>query len=279
MRTLRYVLCDVFTDRPLEGNPLCVFTDARGLDTATMQALAREVNLSETAFVLSPERGGHARVRIFGPRRELAFAGHPVLGTAFVLGGPLQSFDVQLELEAGLVRVQLEREGARISFGWMSQPTPRPIVPPSAEDVLGALGIRFPVVAFEAFDNGVPRLCITLPSAELVQGLTPDFSALARATEYGVGVFHAADERCVARYFAPARGVNEDAATGSFAGILGLSLFQRGLLQPGQVLRIAQGEQVGRPSTLYARIDTSAPEPAVEVGGAARIVARGQFLI
>src|ERR1700712_4840822 len=101
-----------------------------------MQALAREVNHSETAFVLSPERGGHARVRIFGPRRELAFAGHPVLGTAFVLGGPLQSFDVQLELEAGLVRVQLEREGARISFGWMSQPTPRPLVPPAAEDVL-----------------------------------------------------------------------------------------------------------------------------------------------
>jgi trans-2,3-dihydro-3-hydroxyanthranilate isomerase len=279
VRTLRYVLCDVFTDRPLEGNPLCVFTDARGLDTATMQALAREMNLSETAFVLSPERGGHARVRIFGPRQELAFAGHPVLGTAFVLGGPLQAFDVQLELEAGLVRVQLEREGARISFGWMSQPTPRPIVPPAAEAVLGALGISVPVVAFEAFDNGARRLCITLPSAELVQGLTPDFSALARATEYGVGVFHAGDEGCVARYFAPARGVNEDAATGSFAGILALSLFQHGRLQPGQVLRIAQGEPVGRPSTLYARVDTSGPEPAVEVGGAARIVARGQFLI
>jgi trans-2,3-dihydro-3-hydroxyanthranilate isomerase len=92
-------------------------------------------------------------------------------------------------------------------------------------------------------------------------------------------VFHAANERCLARYFAPARGVNEDAATGSFAGILALSLFQQGRLQPGQVLCIAQGEHVGRPSTLYARIDTSAPEAAVEVGGAARIVARGQFQI
>jgi trans-2,3-dihydro-3-hydroxyanthranilate isomerase len=279
VRTLRYVLCDVFTDRPLEGNPLCVFTDARGLDTATMQALAREVNLSETAFVLSPERGGHARVRIFGPRRELAFAGHPVLGTAFVLGGPLQSFDVHLELEAGLVRVQLEREGARISFGWMSQPTPRPSTPQNAEQVLAALGVQVPVVAFEAFDNGAPRLCITLPSVELVHGLTPDFAALGRATDAGVGVFCPTGERCVARYFAPARGVNEDAATGSFAGLLALSLYQRGRLQPNQVLSIEQGEHVGRPSMLYARVGATTPDVAIEVGGAARIVARGQFSI
>jgi trans-2,3-dihydro-3-hydroxyanthranilate isomerase len=279
VRTLRYVVCDVFTDRPLEGSPLWVFTDARGLDPATMQALARELNLSKTVFVSSPERDGHARLRIFGPRLEPAFGGYPVLGAAVVLGGPLQSSDVQLELETGLVRVRLEREAARISFGWMSQPAARSVVPPAAEDVLTALGIRVPVVAYEAFDNGAPLLCVTLPSAELVHELEPDFSALARATDCGIGVFHAAGERCVARYFAPARGVNEDAATGSFAGILALSLFQRGRLQPGQVLCIAQGEHIGRPSTLYARIDVSMPEPAVEVGGAASIVGRGQFLI
>lgn len=279
MRTLRYVVCDVFTDRPLEGNPLWVFTDARGLDPFTMQAIAREVNLSETVFVTSPERGGHARLRIFGPRLELAWGGYPALGAAFVLGGPLQSSDVLLELETNVVRVRLEREAARISFAWMSQPTPRAVVPPATEQLLAAFGVPAPVVAFEAFDNGAPRLSLELPSAELVHRLSPDFSALARATKCGIGVYHAAGERCVARYFSPARGVNEDAATGSFAGIMAFSLFQRGRLQPGEVLCIAQGEHIGRPSTLYARIDASAPEPAVEVGGAACIVGRGQFLI
>jgi trans-2,3-dihydro-3-hydroxyanthranilate isomerase len=275
---VRYVLCDVFTDRPLQGSPLCVFTDARGLDAATMQALAREVSLSESAFVLPPERDGHARVRIFGPRHEL-FTAHPALGTAFVLGGPLQSFDVHLEFDAGIVRVQLEREGARISFGWMTQPTPRPLAAPASKSVLEALGIDAADVALEAFDNGAPQFCITLPSAELVHGLTPDFSALARATEWGVGVFYQAGERCLARYFAPSDGVREAAATGSFASVLALSLFRRDCLRPGQVLTIEQGEHVERPSTLYARVDTSAPQVAVEVGGAAQIVARGQFLI
>nr|MDQ2647419.1 PhzF family phenazine biosynthesis isomerase [Myxococcota bacterium] len=101
MRTFRYVLCDVFTDRPLTGNPLAVFTDGRGLSTETQQAIAREMNLSETVFVLPPERGGHARLRIFTPRQELPFAGHPVLGTAFVLAGPLQSSEMRLETGAG----------------------------------------------------------------------------------------------------------------------------------------------------------------------------------
>lgn len=279
MKTLRYVLCDVFTDRPLEGNPLWVFTDARGLDGPTMEALAREVNLAEAVFVSSPERGGHARLRILGPRLELAWGGYPALGAAFVLGGPLQSADVLLELETNVVRVRLEREAARISFGWMSQPTPRSVAPPATEHLLAAFGLSAPVVAFEAFDDGAPRLSLELPSADLVHGLAPDFLALARATECGVGVFHAAGESCVARYFSPARGVNEDAATGSFAGIMAFSLFRRGRLQPGRVLCITQGEHIGRPSTLYSRIDASAPEPAVEVGGAACIVGRGQFLI
>lgn len=278
MRTLRYVFCDVFTDRPLEGTPLCVFTDARGLAPGTMQALAAEINLPETVFVSSPERGGHAHLRIFGPRRELASGGHSVLGTAFVLGGPLQSYDVQLETAAGLVRVRLEREAARISFGWMSQATPRSIAPPAPEAVLAALGIQLPVVAFEAFDEGVQRLCITLSSAELVRGLAPDFSALARATECSIGVYHAAAERCVARCFGPTPGANEEPPSAAFAGIFALSLSRRGGLESG-VLGIASSEHIRRPTTLYARIEASASEPALEVGGTACIVGRGQFLI
>jgi trans-2,3-dihydro-3-hydroxyanthranilate isomerase len=285
--TLRYVLVDVFTENPLEGNPLCVFTDARALTPEKMQALARELNLSETTFVLPPEQGGHARVRIFTPERELQFAGHPTLGTAFVLGGPMQIEDIRLELGVGIVPVHLEREAARVSFGWMTQPTPRPIAGPEQQPVLAALGLRSPPWAWQAYDNGGPRhLCVGVEDPALVSGLRPDFSALGRAWEFGVGVFHCgsgglaaeAGPVCHARYFAPALGVNEDPATGSFAGPLALHLSRAGRLRPGQQLRIQQGAEVKRPSTLYARVSADA-EPRVEVGGCARIVARGQFLI
>src|SRR6185312_3300856 len=124
MRTFRYVVADVFTDTPLAGNPLAVFTDGRGLDDEEMQRLARELNLSETVFVLSPESGGHARIRIFTPVQEIPFAGHPTLGTAFVLAAPLQLIEIRLETGSGIVPVVLEREGARIIFGWMEQPIP-----------------------------------------------------------------------------------------------------------------------------------------------------------
>ena len=113
MPTLRYVVADVFTDRPLAGNQLAVFTDGRGVDDETMQALARELKFSETVFVLPPSEGGHARIRLFTPSRELPFAGHPVLGSAFVLAAPLQLGEIRLETGAGVVPVVLEREGAR----------------------------------------------------------------------------------------------------------------------------------------------------------------------
>ena len=108
MQTNRYVIVDVFTDRPLAGNQLAVFTDARGLDTETMQALAHEINFSESTFVLTPENGGNAKIRIFTPLSELPFAGHPTLGTAFVLGGPLQTNELRLETGRGIVLVRLE---------------------------------------------------------------------------------------------------------------------------------------------------------------------------
>jgi trans-2,3-dihydro-3-hydroxyanthranilate isomerase len=107
---LRYVVADVFTDTPLTGNQLAVFTDGRELEPETMQALALEVGFSETVFVLPAEGAGDVRIRIFTPRVELPFAGHPVLGTAFVLGGPLQRGVLQLETGSGLVPVELERD-------------------------------------------------------------------------------------------------------------------------------------------------------------------------
>src|SRR5579872_355846 len=125
MRRLRYVVCDVFTDRPLAGNQLAVFTDARDLDPLTMQALAKELRFSETVFVLPPHAPeADARIRIFTPATELPFAGHPVLGTAFVLGGPLQKVVINIETGKGVVPIHLEREGAEITYGWMEQPLP-----------------------------------------------------------------------------------------------------------------------------------------------------------
>src|SRR5438045_6007969 len=108
MPTLRFVVVDVFTDTPLAGNQLAVFTDGREVDGRVMQQLARETNFSESVFVLPAEAGGHARMRIFTPTAEIPFAGHPTLGTAFVLAAPLQLIEIRLETGSGIVPVQLE---------------------------------------------------------------------------------------------------------------------------------------------------------------------------
>src|ERR1700704_3546021 len=134
MRRFRYVVVDVFTDTPLTGNQLAVFTDARDLDPLTMQALARETNFSESVFVLPPSNDdADVRIRIFTPTRELPFAGHPTLGAAFVLGGPLQKIVIRLETGAGVVPVELQREGPTIVYGQMEQPVPtwEPVADPT----------------------------------------------------------------------------------------------------------------------------------------------------
>jgi trans-2,3-dihydro-3-hydroxyanthranilate isomerase len=276
VKTLRYTLCDVFTERPLAGNPLCVFTDARGLDAATMQALAREMNLSETAFVLPPEQGGHARLRIFTPAVELPFAGHPTLGTAFVLGGPMESVGLRLELAIGVVHVKLEREAARIAFGWLTLPPALPLDVENGPQILAALGASSASADLFAHQNGPEHIFVELPSEGAVSVLSPNFSALAHATKAGVFVFFFDGKYCRARCFAPGKGVNEDPATGSAVGPLCASLASSGRLGPGDILRVEQGVEMGRPSTLYARV---LPGGAVELGGSARVVARGQFVI
>jgi trans-2,3-dihydro-3-hydroxyanthranilate isomerase len=278
VKTLRYVLVDVFTERPLTGNPLAVFTDARSLDAATMQALARETNLSETTFVHPAERGGHAKVRIFTPRVELPFAGHPALGTAFVLGGPLESSELRLELAAGIVPVRLERQGDRIGFGWMTQPPATPIDVPAASRILEALGVPGQGVSVFGYENGPEHVYVELAAEADVSVLAPNLSSLARATTAGVFVYFFDGERCRARCFVPGMGIPEDPATGSAVGPLALHLHRAQRLGPDRTLRVEQGVEMARPSTLYARIGAGEP-PSIEVGGAARIVARGQFVI
>ncbi len=276
MADLRYVLVDVFTDRPLEGNQLAVFTDARALDDATMQALALELGFSEITFVLPPEAGGHARVRIFNPRHEMPFAGHPVLGTAFVLGAPLQLGAISLETGSGLVEVALERDDSgRIVFGRMEQPLPdvRPFE--EAEAVLAGLGLEGSELPVELYDNGATHVFVTLRNEEAVAALAPELSAIARFGVTGVNCIAGSGTRWKTRMFWPD---GEDAATGSAAGPLAVHACRHGRAEWGEWLEISQGAEIGRPSTLHALAEAVGGEVTrVAVGGSAVAVARGEF--
>ena len=277
MATLRYVVADVFTNTPLTGNQLAVFTDGREVDDETMQQLAREMNFSETVFVLPAESGGHARIRIFTPVTELPFAGHPVLGSAFVLGGPLQLVEIQLETGSGIVPVTLEREGARIVFGWMQQPIPEFEPFAQAKELEELLGVRSQL-PIELYHLGPKHVYLELSSEDEVAALAPDFGALAHLTDAGVNCFAGSGKRWKTRMFAPTSGVPEDPATGSAAGPLAIHLARHGRIAFGDEIEISQGEELRRPSKLYARVEGSAERiERVEVGGSAVIVARGEF--
>jgi trans-2,3-dihydro-3-hydroxyanthranilate isomerase len=277
--TLRYVIADVFTDRPLEGNQLGVFTDARGVDGELMQRLARELNFSETVFVLPAEGEGHARMRIFTPTIEVPFAGHPTLGTAFVLAAPMQLEEIRLETGRGVVPVRLEREGGRIAFGRMSQPLPT--VEPYADEaeLLSALGVERSELPVELYDNGIQHVYVALASEGDVASLRPDLGRLAGVPAViGINCFAGSGARWKTRMFAPGDGVPEDPATGSAAGPLALHLARHGRIAFGDQIEVSQGAEIGRPSTLYARADGSADAvEAIEVGGSAVVVARGEF--
>lgn len=274
MSRFRYVVVDVFTDVPLQGNQVAVFTDAREIPDERLQQLARETNLSETTFVYPPEADGHVRMRIFTPSTELPFAGHPTLGTAFALAGPLQLVEIRIETAAGTIPVVLEREGARISFGRMQQPAPT--IEPFAhgEALCAALGGVEPELPVELYDNGVPHVLVTLGSGEQVAALQPDIGAIERLGRYGINCFAADGARVKTRMFGPGLGVNEDPATGSAAGPIALHLARHDRIPFGTELEIVQGEEIRRRSVLYATAHTA---EQIEVGGSALVVARGEF--
>jgi len=277
--TFRSVVADVFTDVPLAGNQLAVFTDAREIPEELLQPLAREMNFSETVFVLPGESGGHARMRIFTPSVEVPFAGHPTLGTAFVLGGPLQLLEIRLETGSGVVPVRLEREGARIVFGRMEQPLPTVATFEREAELLAAVGVERSELPVEVYDNGLQHVYVCLRSEEEVAALKPDLSSIADLGEVlGVNCFAGAGSRWKTRMFIPGGGISEDPATGSAAGPLALHLARHGRIAFGDEIEISQGAEIGRPSTLYARVDGSREQvERVEVGGSAVIVARGEF--
>jgi trans-2,3-dihydro-3-hydroxyanthranilate isomerase len=278
--TFRFNIVDVFTDTPLAGNQLAVFTDARGIPEDMLQPLAKEMGFSETVFVYpASAEGAHARIRIFTPGIEVPFAGHPTLGSAFVLGGPLQLLEIRVETGSGVVPVRLEREGARIVFGRMEQPIPTIAPFEPADELLAAVGVERSELPVEVYDNGLQHVYVTLGSEEEVAGLRPDLGRIAHIGEVvGVNCVAGSGTRWKTRMFIPAGGVAEDPATGSAAGPLALHLARHGRLAFGDEIEITQGVEIGRPSTLFARVDGTAEQvERVEVGGSAVVVARGEF--
>jgi len=279
MREIPYELCDVFTDRPLAGNALAVFTDAEELDGATMQALARETNLSESAFVLRPTNAAaDARLRIFTPTMELPFAGHPTLGTALVLAARLGKETITLETGRGMVSVRFSGEAGAARFGWMTQPLPRVEPYREAAKLVAALGVPGSKLPIELYDNGPHYVYVERESPDEIAALEPDLARLAALGSTAFSVFARKGPAWKCRVFAPGEGIAEDPATGAAAGPLAVHLARHGRIAFGEEIVIEQGVEIGRPSILHARARGSRESlDAVEVGGHAVVVGQGTF--
>jgi trans-2,3-dihydro-3-hydroxyanthranilate isomerase len=273
-----FFVADVFTGTPLEGNQLGIFPDGRGLDPGLMLKATRELKFSETVFFLPPDGPeADARVRIFTPGGEIPFAGHPTLGSAWLLGTILGKRTVTLRTGAGLVPVELEREGDTITFGRMSQPIPTWEPYERTAELLAALGTAEYGLPVEAYVNGPRNAYVEIPDEAALDALAPDMQALGRIP-INVSCYTKTASGWSSRVFAPALGVPEDPATGSAAGPLAVHLARHGRIEFGEEIEIRQGAQISRPSVLYARADGTAD--AVErviVGGRAVVVARGEY--
>jgi trans-2,3-dihydro-3-hydroxyanthranilate isomerase len=270
----------VFTSTPLEGNALAVFPDAGPVPPERMQALAREMNLSETVFVLPAEGDGDVRLRIFTPVAELPFAGHPVLGTAIVLGGSRDGDALRLETGLGTVPVRLERRNGEAVSGRMEQFLPEAEPYEDAAAMLAALGVARSELPVEAYANGPRHVFVTLADEAAVAALRPDIGALARLGPVCANCVAGSGSRWKSRMFAPGLGVNEDPATGSAAGPLAVHLVRHGRIVPGREIEISQGAEIGRPSRLLACAHGSGGRiERVEVAGSAGIVARGRHAV
>lgn len=290
-REYRILQVDVFTDRVLAGNQLGVVPDARGLSDDEMQLIAREMNVAETTFVLPPTRPGCvARVRIFTPGREMPFAGHPTIGTAWVLAteglAPRGATAFALDEQIGAVDVELEGDPARPSFVWMRHrdATFEPAVKDRA-GVASGLGLSeadlWPGAPVQTGSTGNPFLYVPLRDRAAVDRVTVDARRLLEVVPdtTGIGVFVLAPapdptaRRVYTRMFAPAHGVAEDPATGSASGALGAYLVMHGLVAPGapgETVRIVseQGTKMGRQSFVHITLALRAGVVSnIRVGG------------
>jgi trans-2,3-dihydro-3-hydroxyanthranilate isomerase len=303
MGEYRFLQVDVFTDKPFGGNPLAVFPEAKGLTTEEMQCLAREMNLSETTFVLQPQaQGADFKVRIFTPAAELPFAGHPVVGTHWVMAhlGRVELHEpvtqVCFELGVGVLPADLHVSNGQVERVVMTQGRPEFLA--VLEDVTDlAAGLGLPPEAIE--ETGLPAQLVSTGVAQL---MTP-VRSLAEVQALDAGklntaalnqVCHELGTECVmvftfetehpestvhVRMFAPLLGVPEDPATGSANGALGAYLVHHRAVpvtEPTTSIVSEQGAEINRPSTLYVEVDSSGEEvTAVRVGGQVVLVAEG----
>lgn len=276
----KYVVADVFANTPLEGNPVAVFLDGSDIPAERMQRIAREMNLSETTFVLPPEEDGDVRVRIFTPVNELPFAGHPTLGTAIVLGESWPSDRLRMETHMGTVPFEFERHEGGVVTARMHQPIPTWWEYERADELLAAVGIRESTLPVTLYRNGPRHVFVGLEDIAALSALEPDHRALAKFPDMAANCFAGSGTRWRMRMFSPAYGVVEDAATGSAAGPLALHLIRHGLAEYGHRIEIVQGVEMGRRSAMYAEVTGTAEElDTVAVSGSAVIAARGNLLL
>lgn len=291
MRRLPFVLLDVFSSRPLEGNQLAVFTDGRGLGDAEMQAIAREMHFSETTFVLpdpAAAPGAPTRVRIFTVEEELPFAGHPTLGTAMVLRGASGAREIVLDLAVGRIPVAFEDrpEGA---FGEMRQRDPSfgPIHDPV--ELAPALGLSpddlEAGLPAETVSTGLPFTMVPIRSLSTLRALQLDWR---RATAYleragGQFFYFVCRETVDPAARLHARMIfygGEDPATGSAAGCCAAWMVAHGVARPGERVLIEQGLEARRPSRIFVRAGRQGERVVdVRVGGHAVEVGRGELAV
>lgn len=262
-RAYEFITLDVFTDRPFGGNPLAVFPDARGLDTSTMQALAGEFNLSETTFVLPPEDARHtAKVRIFTPSAEIGFAGHPNIGTAWVLAMQGQDQQGRLVFEGGSgpVDIDVERDGDELKICRLMAPQSLKLgVAPSAADLAPCSRlVAADIGRTDVASVGLDCVCAEV-SLEALGRAGPDASAFRAVADRWLGpqgrfllCLYARDgDQLRSRVFGPLYGVTEDPACGSATAALAGLVLQRDEATNNRIV-MHMGAEIGRPSVLYA---------------------------
>lgn len=301
-RRLQFYQADVFTNQPFGGNPVAVFPDADGLTDLELQQIAREMNLSETVFVLPPtDKAAVVKVRIFTPTQEIPFAGHPIIGTFFVLGtlnrlalkDPLTR--VLQECNLGLFPVDIHTCNGAIERVVMSQPSPQFLdvidEPEALFSIARSLGItkalitetRFPV---QVVSTGLPVIIVPVRTLTAVRSIVPDVAAIADLSQqYGANGMMAFSTMTVeqsstvhTRMFAPLIGIVEDPATGSASGALGAYLVQQGVVDIGPMTEITaeQGYEIDRPSRILIQVDSDDDViQSVTVGGQATMVVEG----
>ncbi|HTU81015.1 MAG TPA: PhzF family phenazine biosynthesis protein [Candidatus Acidoferrales bacterium] len=296
LRNRAYLVLDVFTDTRLAGNPLAIFPDGDGIGDDEMQKIAAEFNLSETVFLLPPAtRRAAGRARIFTPRRELDFAGHPTIGSAYVLrqqGESSSSFFI--EERVGLVHVDVDAVSEKTPMFWLTTP---PIAfyetldRPACAALLGLPEADLAPAAPPQFVSaGNPFLFVQLRSPDAVDRaeLQPSLLSKAAGSVDSVGTFVFARKYpeselsfdVYARMFAPQTGIAEDPATGSATGPLAAYMLRYGEL-PSRDLEFVseQGVKMGRRSVLYVRVSHRGGDAAIRVGGTVAVVAEGTFFL